>query len=390
MKVIRFLIVLISFAVIISSCKKDNQFTVKGRITHAEGKTIYLGELLLNSNINLIDSTEIDKNGEFKLKGESSIPTYYLLELDKNGPDVKSITLIIDSLENVEVDADYANFSTQYNVQGSPGSILVKELNDHLFVTHHKLDSLRTLGDLSKNAPDYLENKANWDKQYNEIVQEQVDYSTNFVMKNPFSMASILALYQKFYGKDYVINDLQTMQVAASALHSIYPNSSHVEALYQNTLRIMDQQKKAKLQKFIQENGVNSPDLVLPDPDGKEIALSSLRGKVVLLQFWSAVDKNSRILNEALTEAYKKFKNKGFEIYQVSVDDNRIEWVDAIDKDKLTWINVGDMKGSVMAKQVYNIQTIPYNYLMDAEGRILAANLKGPDLDRMLSNIFNN
>ena len=108
-----------------------------------------------------------------------------------------------------------------------------------------------------------------------------------------------------------------------------------------------------------------------------------------MLQFWSAVDRNSRILNEALVEAYQKYKNNGFEIYQVSVDDNRIEWVDAIDKDGLNWINVGDMEGSNKAVNNYNIREVPYNYLLNEEGEIIAKNLKGTALNRALSKLFN-
>jgi hypothetical protein len=89
-----------------------------------------------------------------------------------------------------------------------------------------------------------------------------------------------------------------------------------------------------------------------------------------------------------LVDAYAIYKNKGFEIYQVSIDDNRIEWVDAIDKDKLSWINVGDMEGSETAVINYNIQSIPFNYLLNEEGAVIAKNLKGPALNRALSNIL--
>ena len=175
------------------------------------------------------------------------------------------------------------------------------------------------------------------------------------------------------------------MRTAASALHSIYPQSDHVKALYENTVQLLKNKKSAEMKKFIQEKGANSPDIVLPDQNGKEIALSSLSGKFVLVQFWAAQDRGSRILNPVLVEAYKKYKNKGFEIYQVSVDTNRIEWVDAIDKDKLTWINVGDMEGSVHAVNVYNIKQIPYNYLLNKEGVIVAKNLQGPALNKVLA-----
>jgi peroxiredoxin len=370
-------------AVTIISCKKGNQFTINGKVSHAEGKTLYLEELLVSST-KPVDSVRIDKNGEFKIKGESKIPTYYLL---KFSPD-KMITLLVDSAENVVIEADYANFSNQYHVEGSLGSVLVKQLVDKLNTTILKLDSLESLYNIYQENPGYESMKAKWEEQYDAIVKEQVDFSTSFVMNNPFSMASVLALYQELDQQNFVIKDFHTMRVAASALNSIYPNSEHVKALYANTVQLLKEEKSAKIQQLIEKEGQNSPEIILPDADGKEIALSSLKGKVVLLQFWAAVDRNSRVLNPALAEAYQKYKNKGFEIYQVSLDENRIEWIDAIDKDGLKWINVGDMKGSIQAVQNYNIQAIPYNYLLDTEGKIVAQNLKGPGLDRALAKIL--
>jgi len=364
--------------------KNENRFTIKGKIAHGSGKSIYLEELLVSST-KPVDSTKIDSKGEFEFKGETNIPTYYLLKLS----DRKFITLLVDSMEEVTVEADIANFERDYRVIGSFGSVQVKKLNDRLLETRHKLDSLKSLDNLYKGYPDYPELSRQWDEEAKKIRQEQTEFSKQFVNNNPFSMASVLALYQKFDNDKYVLNDLHTMRVAASALNSIYPESGHVKALYQNTVQLLKEEKNARLQRFIQEHGENSPDIVLPDPDGREIALSSLRGKVVLLHFWSAVDKDSRILNQALAEAYRKYKNKGFEIYQVSVDDNRIEWVDAIDKDGLSWINVGDMKGSTAAVNLYNIKSVPYNYLLNREGVIIAKNLKGPALDRELDSVCN-
>jgi hypothetical protein len=385
MSISRLLIAGMLAGLIAIGCSSEKgRFSVSGKITHAEGETIYLEELQVTS-AKPLDSVKINKNGGFKFTGITSVPTYYLLKLNEN----KFITLLIDSLEQVVVEADEANFDRSYSVEGSLGSIQVKILNDHLSNTRKKLDSLQALDNLYKGNPDYVLLRQEWEEAFDSVKQVQTEFSTRFVMNNPFSMASILALYQKFDEQEYIIKDLQTMRVAASALNTIYPNSGHVKALYQNTLEILKQEKNAQLQRFIQEQGSNSPEIILPDPDGNEIALSSLRGKVVLLQFWSALDRNSRILNEALAEAYRKYKNKGFEIYQVSIDENRIEWVDAIDQDGLDWINVGDMEGSNQAVRVYNIQTIPYNYLLNGEGEIIAQNLKGQGLDKALGQLLN-
>ncbi|HDR51869.1 MAG TPA: AhpC/TSA family protein [Mariniphaga anaerophila] len=385
MKISRLIFAGIIATILIAGCsKEEDMFSISGKITHAEGQTIYLEELKVASSI-MIDSVKIDKNGTFRFTGKTGIPSYYLLKLSEN----KFITLLVDSVEQVVVEADLANFERNYRVEGSLGSVQVKTLNDHLATTRKRLDSIQSLHNLYRGNPDYRQLRQEWDQAYDSIKQAQTEFSTQFVMSNPFSMASVLALYQKFDDQEYIIKDLHTMRVAASALNTIYPNSGHVKALYQNTVQLLQEEQNAKLRQMIQEQGENSPEIVLPDPDGNEIALSSLRGKIVLLQFWSALDRNSRILNEALAEAYRKYKNKGFEIYQVSVDDNRIEWVSAIDEDGLSWINVGDMEGSNLAARNYNIQTIPYNYLLNEDGEIIAQNLRGPGLDRALSRLLN-
>jgi len=381
----RILFILIATVSILGSCKQDNQFTIRGKITHAEGETIYLEELLTSSR-KKIGEAKINSKGEFEFKGVTGIPTFYLLKL----ADHNFITLLVDSAETVVVEADAANLYREYNVSGSLGSAQVKELDVKLKQTRYKLDSLQSLNNLYEGNPEYDDVRPKWAAEYEEIVQDQIDFSTNFVQQNPFAMASVLALYQKFNNDDqfYIVRDLQVMRTAASALNSIYPESEQVKALYNNTLQFVRQQQAAKMQQFIQEQGENSPEIVLPNTEGEEIALSSFRGKVVLLQFWAAVDRGSRIQNPVLVDAYKKYHSKGFEIYQVSVDENRSEWVDAIDSDKLTWTNVGDMEGSVMATRVYNIQSIPFNYLLDKEGAIVGKNLTGPALDKALAQLL--
>lgn len=376
----RVCLLILAMAVLFSGCKKSNQFTISGKVTHAEGDTIYLEELEV-STTKPVDKTIIDKDGHFKFKGKTTIPSYYLLKLSRNN----FITLLVDSTDNVVVEADAANFGREYNIQGSLGSIQVKELTETLNRTEHKLDSIRSLLNLSQGNPDYETLKVGWNNEIQSLITDQDKFSVKFVMNNPFSMASVYALYQKYKDGSYVIKDLQTMRTAASALNAIYPKSDLVKALYENTLQYLREQKAAEMQKLIQEKGVNSPEIVLPDINNRKIALSSLRGKVVLLHFWAAEDNGSRLLNPLLTEAYQKYKPKGLEIYQVNVGTSRSEWLDAIDKDKLNWINVGDLEGCVSARLNYNIQVIPYNYLLGRDGSILAKNLAGPDLDRALS-----
>ena len=379
----RFVFILFVSVILFGSCQKSNEFSISGKISHAEGDTIYLEELQVSTR-KPVAKVKIDKNGEFEFKGQTSIPTYYLLMLSDNN----FITLLVDSVDNLFIEADAANFGKEYAVQGSLGSIQVKELTEHLNRTEHKLDSLRQLSNINRSNPDFVNLNEKWNREYAAIIEEQTKFSTGFVLSNPFSMASVFALYQRYRDQNYVIRDLQTMRTAASALNAIYPNSNLVKALYENTLQYLRDQKAAEMKQFIEQEGINSPDIVLPDLNGKEIALSSLRGKVVLLHFWAAEDQGSRILNPLLVDAYQKYNSRGLEIYQVNVGTNRSEWIDVVDEDKLKWINVGDLEGSTQARLSYNIQNIPFNYLLDKEGKIVGRNLTGLDLDKALSQIL--
>ena len=139
---------------------------------------------------------------------------------------------------------------------------------------------------------------------------------------------------------------------------------------------------------LMSQNAVNSPDIKLPDASGIDHTLSSLRGKTVLLQFWASKDRTCRIQNQMLVELYAKFKHRGFEIYMVSIDDDHAAWAAAILEDQLTWINVGDMKGSTSALMNYNIHNIPANYLLDKEGKIIGKNMGGPELNATLSKVL--
>ena len=371
----------IAFAITVLAigCKKQNGFVIDGKITNAQGKYLYLEELKVSSSIP-VDSVELGKDGSFKFKGKIDYPNFYLLSLNRNN----FVTLLVDTTEKISVFGDAANFSRDYVVQGSPGSLLVQELNNMLAKNKHKLDSIRNNVNAFRLHDDYSVQRIKWDQEMADIKQSQVRYSTNFIQKHPFSLACVLALYQKFDDSNYVVQDLQSLKVAASALNSFFPKSEHVKALYANTQRLMQQEKNNKLQQFIAQNGVNSPDITLPNANGREVSLSSLPNKVILVQFWSAKNRDSRIQNEALVDLYSKYKSKGLEIYQVSVDTDRAAWLNAIEQDRLDWINVGDMKGSVIAANLYNIQVIPSNYILDKDKRVVAKNVQGPALDQAI------
>lgn len=202
-------------AILIFGCSRPEKFEIKGRITNSAGRKIFLEELMVAS-VRPVDSAKISASGEFTMKQHTGMPTFYLLKLSENN----FITLLIDSAEKVTIEADAINFARDYKVNGSPGSLLVQELNNRLNTTKQKLDSISSLYSLYAETPEIEDLKKEWKAAYDTIVKQQVAYSTAFVSEHPFSMASVLALYQKFNDDNYVVRDLYALRVAASALNS--------------------------------------------------------------------------------------------------------------------------------------------------------------------------
>ncbi len=132
------------------------------------------------------------------------------------------------------------------------------------------------------------------------------------------------------------------------------------------------------------------PDIKLKDTNGKDISLHSLKGKVVLLDFWASWCGPCRKENPNVVGAYNKFKDKGFTVFSVSLDSNKDQWVAAIKKDGLLWENhVSDLKGwNSDAAKLYGVRGIPAAFLLDKTGKIVGTNLRGADLDLALEKLF--
>ncbi|MCK4853451.1 MAG: TlpA family protein disulfide reductase, partial [Bacteroidales bacterium] len=228
---------------------------------------------------------------------------------------------------------------------------------------------------------------------YDEIIQGQRRYSIQFILEHMTSMASIYALYQKIDDNNFVLNenrDIQMVKITSQSLDTIYPTSEHVQALKRDAANLETSLYTQRLQQVIASSESTLPEIRLPDPDGDTIALSSLRGNVILLSFWASWDQASVATNVQIRGIYDRYHAMGLEIYQVSFDNDREAWMKAIQFDELPWINVSELSyPESSVAHIYNLQELPVMFLIDRKGQIVGRDYNRIDLDRNIQRLLN-
>jgi peroxiredoxin len=369
-----FYLILLSLAVY-SCSSRSGEFTVEGTLENADGKTVYLKELTTNKGLLPVDSAQPGEKGRFKLHGITDMPRFYSLNISS----ANYITLLIKPGDEIEITADASDLQHGYKVKGSNESELIRRVVEKQNEAIERINNLGQIYRDSVNSPDILEIKARLDSTYRQIVAEQKEFTTGFISDHPASFASLMALYQRIAPRSYVLNpqtDFKYFSMVDSNLVALYPEAEAVKSLHDYVTDVREQMNnQSKIEKSL-EIGSVAPEISLPDPHGDTISLSSLRGKYVLLDFWASWCSPCRHENPNLVANYKKYHDKGFEIFQVSLDKSKESWEKAIQDDHLDWYHVSDLNywNSVVVP-LYNIQGIPANFLLDKDGKIIAKNL---------------
>ena len=390
------LIYILSLIFIVTACTEntgtnkvtetnDEGFAISGELTGITGQTIYLEKIGRGQPIP-VDSAVVDNNGKFELEGTTNIPEIFIIKINPNNLNL----LLIDKGESINVTGDGQRLK-DINIIGSPGTGLLIELDARLNLLQNKLDSLSQKRNEINTDPAKKQQLITINSEAQENIDQHKEYLKNFIMSNPKSLAVIAALYQQI-GRQRVLtleSDAPTYKFADSSLMANFPTSIHVQNLHSGIVSSQnDSQQQA--QPTSVDVGAIAPDISYPSPSGEVYTLSSLRGKYVLLDFWAAWCSPCRRENPTVVTNYKKYNAKGFEIFQVSLDKTKDAWIDAIAKDNLTWkYHVSDLKywDSAPAK-LYNVKSIPSNFLIDPNGKIIATNLRGPALGQKLAEIF--
>ncbi|MCX6330842.1 MAG: TlpA disulfide reductase family protein [Bacteroidia bacterium] len=373
---------------LLSGCRNNGVFTVNGTVKKTVKNYIYVSRIDINIPV-LIDSSKINRKGNFRIKIKAREPDFYAVGCSSSD----FIILLAEPGEKIELSFNGETFYNNYTVTGSKGSELVQKLDFKLLETKNKLDSLYSLYNKVTKEPDFELKAPRLEEEYLKLIKDQRKYNIEFILKNMNSLASIRALFQKLNDQTYVLYDprVQYLKIVSDSLLRHYPDSKHTKALVNDFEKEMFQFNARRLQQLSATLPEAKLDPDLKDINGKRIILSSLKGKYVLLAFWSAASDPCISENLQLKKYYKMFNKRGFEIYQINLDKDETVWKDEVKYDELPWIstreeNPDDQKYA----KLFNVTTLPANFLFDRNGNIIASHLHGKNLQLKLNQLFNN
>jgi peroxiredoxin len=320
-------------------------------------------------------ASEIDVvNGKFTITGSLADPSPAFLSLTK---DYKA-----DSLQVKEFILDEGTITISIKEKLSDAIIKgSKAYDDMMRYTTEQSPYNAELNEINEKAqqqvmagisPDSI--NALYRIPFKDATRSLLRFQKRFIISHPDAFVSLL-LIPDIANASYNFFEADSLFKLLSAKNKSYPTAKMVK-------EFIDAQIKVSV-------GASAPLFSMADTSGKTISLSSIKGKYVLLDFWAAWCAPCREENPNVVQAYKTFKNKGFTVLGVSLDRSREDWMKAIHKDNLTWQHVSDLRQwENSAAVLYGVTGIPHNFLIDPRGKIIARDLRGPELTDKLNEIF--
>ena len=370
----RNILYLVVLLFVLISCQNKNEKINEIKLTvnyigDIEGDEVRLQKVSSDYSIELYKSESFNNN---KIVFDISILESTLFRLDILGKE--SIDLILNNTD-VNVNIDNSSSEFKYTIEGSYDTDVLN--NVRKIISTYKYD-IRQINQkfikASQEKNSKLVNELRYDANILKIDFEK--FLKNYLRTVDNSLAVIIT-------SDYLDID-NNISFWDSTLIKYRDNFSY-NSYFKSFEKKINKIKSVSI-------GSVAPEIILSDTTGKDVALSSLRGKYVLLDFWAGWCGPCRMENPNILKNYVKYKNKGFEVYQVSLDRSRSDWVNAIKKDNLIWYNVSDLKFfQSEAASLYNIDRIPKGFLLDPNGVIIAKDteLRGNRLGEKLDEIFN-
>lgn len=366
-------------AVACSSCDNRDKAIINGQFFGAADKSIKLEQLSPSSSI-VVDTTMSNSDGRFSFEidfSDKTEPTFFNVRYND-----QFVPLLIDRDEIIELSA-IGNIYYTYTVKGSKGSQLLSDFNKQTVAVSLKLDSLSRMYNMAPTP----ELGREFSKEYVKLKQQTI----RFVMANSNSLVSIVPLYQPIY-EDKVLfdefdpTDMIYYRAIADSLEKYYPSSPYVLSLRNDIKQVDNIYTMDSMVDAVSSQEFSYPEIKIKDAKGEMQSLYALSGKTVLLNFTSSSNVEFKVLNRELADVYDKYKDAGFQIYEVSLDTDKVKWLRSITDNRLPWIQVCDFLGAASpVVAAYNVRALPHSFLIDSKGDIVARNLTVKQLDEHLS-----
>ncbi|HEX7412771.1 MAG TPA: TlpA disulfide reductase family protein [Bacteroidia bacterium] len=358
--------------------KGKSSFQLSGTFTNAaKGDVIYFEELAPGAKVTL-DSALIDDKGNFSFTHASPSAGFYRVKVNEQN----FAMLVLDSTQKIVLTGDYKNIGNTYQTTGSEDTEIFLEFNKLGKEIQQRTDSMQQafqakVGTMKMDSVRMDSLNKVFGEIYNKLIDVYQERFAGLVTKAKSSLA-VLAGIQQLNPNKY----LSLYKEVDIALTAKYPNSKYLANLKKDIAAFeMQSQKASKL-----AIGSVAPDFSLTTPEGKPLALSSFRDKVVLVDFWASWCGPCRKENPNVVAMYKKYHNKGFEIYSVSLDDNKDKWLKAIEADGLIWNHASDLRGwDNQAAKLYGVDAIPFTLLLDKQGKVIGKGLLGKELEQKIA-----